>query len=249
MGNRLSGKKAVVTAAAQGIGHATALAFHAEGASVIATDINTEKLAALRKASGGAIATQKLDVTKKAEIDALAAELGAVDILFNAAGFVHHGTILDCGEADWAFSMDLNLRGMYLMIRAFLPAMVTARKGASIINMSSAVSSLKAAPNRFVYATSKAGIIGLTKAIAIDFIGQRIRCNAICPGTIETPSLEDRITAQGGTAEARAAFVARQPLGRLGTAEEVAALAVYLASDESAFTTGATHVMDGGFTL
>jgi 2-keto-3-deoxy-L-fuconate dehydrogenase len=249
MGNRLSGKKAVVTAAAQGIGRATALAFHAEGASVIATDVNTGKLDGLRAASGGAIETQKLDVTKKAEIDTFAAERGAVDVLFNAAGFVHHGTILDCSEADWAFSMDLNLRGMYLMIRAFLPAMIKARKGASIINMSSAVSSLKAAPNRFVYATSKAGIIGLTKAVAIDFIGHRIRCNAICPGTIETPSLEDRIAAQGGTAEARAAFVARQPLGRLGTAEEVAALAVYLASDESAFTTGTTHVMDGGFTL
>jgi 2-keto-3-deoxy-L-fuconate dehydrogenase len=249
MGNRLHGKKAVVTAAAQGIGRAAALAFHAEGATVIATDINTAKLDTLRTAGGGAITTHRLDVTKKAEIDALAAEVGAIDILLNCAGYVHHGTILDCSEADWSFSMDVNLRSMYLTIRAFLPAMLAAGKGASIINMSSSVSSLKAAPNRFVYATSKAGIIGLTKAIAIDFITQRIRCNAICPGTIETPSLEDRIAAQGGDAEARRAFVARQPLGRFGTPEEIAALAVYLASDESGFTTGTTHVADGGFTL
>jgi len=246
---RLSGKKAVVSAAAQGIGRASALAFATEGASVVATDINLEKLAGLRDESGGKIAIRRLDVTKKAEVDALAAELGAIDVLLNCAGFVHHGTILDCTEADWAFSMDVNLHGMYLTIRAFLPAMLKAGKGASIINMSSSVSSLKAAPNRFVYATSKAGIIGLTKAVAIDFIGQRIRCNAICPGTVETPSLEDRISAQGGTAEARRAFVARQPLGRLGTAEEIASLALYLASDESGFTTGATHLIDGGFTL
>lgn len=249
MSNRLRGKKAVVTAAAQGIGRAAALAFAAEGATVIATDINLAKLGELQNSGGGAITTARLDATKKAEIDALAAAHGAVDVLFNGAGFVHHGTILDCSEADWSFSMDLNLRGMYFTIRAFLPAMIASRKGASIINMSSAVSSLKAAPNRFVYATSKAGIIGLTKAVAIDFIGQRIRCNAICPGTVETPSLEDRIAAQGNNAEARRAFVARQPLGRLGTAEEVAALAVYLASDKSAFTTGTTHVIDGGFTL
>jgi 2-keto-3-deoxy-L-fuconate dehydrogenase len=249
MGHRLDGKKAVVTAAAQGIGRAAALAFRAEGATVIATDINRAKLDELGASSGGAIATRRLDATKKAEIDALAAELGAIDVLFNCAGFVHHGTILDCGEADWAFSMDLNLRSMYLTIRAFLPAMLAAGKGASIINMSSSVSSLKAAPNRFVYATTKAGVIGLTKAVAMDFIGKGIRCNAICPGTIETPSLEERIAVQGGTAEARRAFVARQPLGRLGTAEEVAALAVYLASDESAFTTGAAHIIDGGFTL
>ena len=249
MSNRLRGKKAVVTAAAQGIGRAAALALAAEGAAVTATDIDVPKLGDLRAASSGAIATHHLDVTKKAEIDAFAAELGAVDVLFNCAGFVHHGTILDCTEADWSFTMDLNLRSAYFMIRAFLPAMLKAGKGASIINMSSSVSSLKAAPNRFVYATSKAGIIGLTKAVAIDFIGQGIRCNAICPGTVATPSLDQRIAAQGGTAEARQAFVARQPLGRLGTAEEIAALAVYLASDESAFTTGATHLIDGGFTL
>src|SRR5258707_14993686 len=169
MGNGLHGKKAVVTAAAQGIGRAAALAFRAEGATVIATDLNVSKLHELRAASDGAIATHRLDVTKKAEIDGLAAELGAIDILFNCAGFVHHGTILDCSEADWFFSMDVNLRSMYLTIRAFLPAMLASGRGASIINMSSSVSSLKAAPNRFVYATSKAGIIGLTKAIAIDF--------------------------------------------------------------------------------
>ena len=249
MGSRLRGKKAVITAAAQGIGRATALAFAAEGADVLATDINMAILEESRDASGGKIAVRRLDVTKKAEIDALAVELGAIDVLFNCAGFVHHGTILDCAEADWALSMDINLRSMYFTIRAFLPAMLAAGKGASIINMSSAVSSLKAAPNRFVYATSKAGIIGLTKAIAIDFIAQKIRCNAICPGTIASPSLEGRIAAQGNREEVRRAFVARQPLGRLGTPEEVAALAVYLASDEAAFTTGTTHVVDGGFTL
>ena len=249
MADRLKNKKAVITAAAHGIGRASALAFAAEGATVIATDIDMAALESLKAAGAGKIAIRRLDVTKKDEIGAFANEIGAVEVLLNCAGFVHHGTILDCGEADWDFTLELNLRGAYRMIRAFLPAILEAGKGASIINMSSSVSSLKAAPNRFVYATSKAGVIGLTKAVAIDFIAQGIRCNAICPGTIETPSLDQRIAAQGGTAEARQAFVARQPLGRLGTAEEVAALAVYLASDESAFTTGATHVIDGGFTL
>jgi 2-keto-3-deoxy-L-fuconate dehydrogenase len=246
MADRLKGKTAVVTAAGQGIGRACALAFAAEGAKVTATDIDAAKLGTLRHER---VATRRLDVTKKAEIDALAAELGAVDVLLNCAGFVHHGTILDCTEADWDFTFELNLRSAYRMIHAFLPAMLSGGKGASIINMSSSVSSLKAAPNRFVYATSKAGVIGLTKAVAIDFIGKGIRCNAICPGTVETPSLDERIVAQGGTAAARQAFVARQPLGRLGTAEEIAALAVYLASDESSFTTGAAHLIDGGFTL
>jgi 2-keto-3-deoxy-L-fuconate dehydrogenase len=250
MADRLKGKTAVVTAAAQGIGRACALAFASEGAKVIATDIDMAKLEALKaEAAAGRLSTRRLDVTKIAEIDAFAAEQGAVDVLLNCAGFVHHGTILDCAEADWDFTLELNLRSVYRVVRAFLPAMLTAGKGASIINMSSSVSSLKAAPNRFVYATSKAGIIGLTKAVAVDFIGQGIRCNAICPGTVETPSLEQRIVAQGGTAAARQAFVARQPLGRLGTPEEIAALAVYLASDESGFTTGATHLIDGGFTL
>jgi 2-keto-3-deoxy-L-fuconate dehydrogenase len=249
MADRLKGKTAVITAAAQGIGRACALAFAIEGAKVVATDIDTAKLETLKAEGAGRISPRRLDATKKVEIDALAAELGAVDVLLNCAGFVHHGTILDCAEADWDFTLDLNLRSAYRTIRAFLPAMLAAGKGASIINMSSSVSSLKAAPNRFVYATSKAAIIGLTKAVAVDFIAKGIRCNAICPGTVETPSLEQRIAAQGGTAAARQAFVARQPLGRLGTPEEIAALAVYLASDESGFTTGATHLIDGGFTL
>ncbi|HWE72177.1 MAG TPA: SDR family oxidoreductase [Stellaceae bacterium] len=249
MADRLKNKTAVITAAAQGIGRACAVAFAAEGAKVIATDIDTGKLDSLKAEGGSKIATRRLDVTNKSDIDAFAEEIGAVEVLINCAGFVHHGTILDCSESDWDFTLELNLRGSYRMIRALLPAMLKAGKGASIINMSSSVSSLKAAPNRFVYTTSKAGVIGLTKAVAIDFIGQGIRCNAICPGTVATPSLDDRIAAQGGTAEARRAFVARQPLGRLGTAEEIAALAVYLASDESSFTTGATHLIDGGFTL
>ena len=249
MADRLKNKKAVVTAAAQGIGRASALAFAAEGATVIATDIDMGALESLKAEGAGKIAIRHLDVTKKDEIDAFAEQTGAIEVLLNCAGFVHHGTILDCGEGDWDFTLELNLRGAYRMIRAFLPAMLKAGKGASIINMSSSVSSLKAAPNRFVYATSKAGVIGLTKAVAIDFIAKGIRCNAICPGTVATPSLDERIAAQGGTAAARQAFVARQPLGRLGTAQEVAALAVYLASDESSFTTGTTHVIDGGFTL
>ena len=249
MADRLKNKTAVITAAAQGIGRACAVAFAAEGAKVIATDIDTGKLESLKAQGAGKIAIRRLDVTKKDDIDAFAAETGAVEVLLNCAGVVHHGTILDCSETDWDFTLELNLRSAYRMIRAFLPAMLKSGKGASIVNMSSSVSSLKAAPNRFVYATSKAGLIGLTKAVAIDFIGKGIRCNAICPGTVATPSLDDRIAAQGGTSEARQAFVARQPLGRLGTAEEIAALAVYLASDESSFTTGATHLIDGGFTL
>lgn len=246
---RLAGKTALVTAAAAGIGRATALAFAAEGATVVATDIAAAKLHEVREAGGDRVSVHPLDVTDKSAVDTLASELGAVDVLFNAAGFVHHGTILDCHDEDWAFSMNVNVRGAYLMIRAFLPAMLERGSGASIINVSSSVSSLKGAPNRFAYGTSKAALIGLTKSVAIDFIGQKIRCNAICPGTIETPSLEQRIAARGDVEEARRAFIARQPLGRLGTAQEVAALAVYLASDESAFTTGTTHVIDGGFTL
>jgi 2-keto-3-deoxy-L-fuconate dehydrogenase len=249
MGERLRGKKAVVTAAAQGIGRASALAFAAEGAEVVATDVNAAKLEELKADAKGKLQTRRLDVTDAQAIAALARELGAVDVLFNCAGFVHHGTILDCAEKDWEFTLDLNLRSMYRMIRALLPAMLECSKGASIVNMSSAVSSVKGAPNRFVYGVSKAAVIGLTKSIAIDFIKQGIRCNAICPGTIATPSLEERIAAQGGTPEARQAFVARQPVGRLGTPEEIAALAIYLASDESRFTTGAIHIVDGGWTI
>jgi 2-keto-3-deoxy-L-fuconate dehydrogenase len=251
MTGRLAGKRAFITAAGQGIGRATALAFAAEGASVLATDIAEAKLAPLADAL---IATRQLDVTDEQAITRLADELGAIDVLFNCAGFVHHGTILDVTPVEWDASFVLNVRSMYLMIRAFLPKMVERGSGASIINMSSTVSSVKGVPNRCVYAATKAAVIGLTKSVAADFIVSGIRCNAICPGTIATPSLEDRIAAQGaqmvgGPDAARRAFVERQPLGRLGTPEEVAALAVYLASDESAFTTGVIHVIDGGFTL
>jgi 2-keto-3-deoxy-L-fuconate dehydrogenase len=244
MTDRLKGKKALVTAAGQGIGRATALAYATEGAAVVATDIDEGKLADLPDG----IERRRLDVTDGAAIAALARELGAVDVLFNCAGIVHHGTILDCTERDWDFTLDLNLKSMYRTIRAFLPAMLAQGSGA-IVNMASSVSSVKGAPNRFVYGVSKAGIIGLTKSIAIDFIRQGIRCNAICPGTVASPSLEDRIAAQGGTEAARRAFVDRQPMGRLGTPEEIAALALYLSSDESSFTTGSIHVVDGGFTL
>src|SRR5712675_2384432 len=251
MAGRLAGKRALVTAAAQGIGRATALAFAAEGASVLATDIAEDRLAPLADAL---IATRHLDVTDEGAIAALAEELGPLDVLFNCAGFVHHGTILDTRAVDWEGSFVLNVRSMYLTIRAFLPKMIERATGASIINMSSTVSSIKGVPNRCVYGATKAAVIGLTKSVAADFIVSGIRCNAICPGTIETPSLGDRITAQGaqivgGSEAARRAFVERQPLGRLGTPEEVAALAVYLASDESSFTTGTIHVIDGGFTL
>ena len=251
MAGRLAGKRALVTAAGQGIGRAAALAFAAEGASVLATDIAEGKLAPLAEAL---IATRRLDVTDETEIAALAAELGVVDVLFNCAGFVHHGTILEVSPVEWDTSFVLNIRSMYLMIRAFLPKMVERGTGASIINMSSTVSSVKGVPNRCVYAATKAAVIGLTKSIAADFIVSGIRCNAICPGTIETPSLGDRIAALGehmvgGTEAARRGFVERQPLGRLGQPEEVAALAVYLASDESSFTTGTIQVIDGGFTL
>ena len=248
---RLSGKTALVTAAAQGIGRASAIAFASEGARVIATDVNEAKLKELGNLPN--ISTRRLDVLDAKAVADFAAGIGAVDVLMNCAGFVHHGTILDCEEKDWDFSFDLNVRSMYRLTKALLPAMLAAGRGGSIINMSSAASSVKGAPNRFVYGTTKAAVIGLTKAIAADFIKDGIRCNAICPGTIQTPSLDDRVAAQasaaGGLDQARAAFVARQPLGRLGTAEEIAALAVYLASDESAFTTGTIHVIDGGWSL
>ncbi len=246
-GGRLAGKRALVTAAGQGIGRASVEAFAREGASVIATDINDEALAALAT-TVPAIATRHLDVTDGEAISALAAELGALDVLFNCAGYVHHGTILDCEPAEWDRSFDLNVRAMYLTIRAFLPAMLEAG-GGSIITMSSLASSVKGVVNRFAYGASKAAVIGLTKAIAADFVTRGIRCNAICPGTIDTPSLHDRMRAQGDYEAARAAFIARQPMGRLGTAEEIADLAVYLASDESAYCTGATQVIDGGWNI
>lgn len=246
MTQRLTNKTALVTAAGQGIGRATAEAFVREGARVIATDINQEQLGTLT-----GCATRRLDVTDTAAIAALAKEIGKVDVLFNCAGFVHHGTILDCDEKAWDFSFELNVRSMYRMMRTFLPGMAEQRSG-SIINMASVASSIKGAPNRFVYGATKAAVIGMTKAVAVDFVAKGIRCNAICPGTVESPSLRQRITDQARNsgqdrAAVEAAFVARQPLGRVGKADEIAALAVYLASDESAFTTGTTHVIDGGW--
>ena len=241
--SRLDGKTCLVTAAGQGIGRAAALAMAREGARVIATDINAGALAEL---AGHGIETRLLDVLDAGAIAAAAAEIGAPDVLFNCAGFVASGTILDCDEDQWTFSVNLNVTAMYRMIRAFLPAMIAAG-GASIINMSSVASSVIAAPNRFVYGTTKAAVIGMTKAVAADHVGQGIRCNAICPGTVESPSLEARLAAGGDYDAARAAFVARQPIGRIGKPEEIAALVVYLASDESAFTTGAIHVVDGGW--
>ena len=252
MSGRLAGKIAFLTAAGQGIGRATALAFADEGAVVWATDINDQLLAALSH-ERPSIRTRRLDVLKAQDIADCAAEVGAIDILFNCAGYVHHGTILDCSEKDWDLSFDINVKSMYRTCRAFLPGMLKAGKG-NIINMSSAASSIKAAPNRFVYATTKAAVIGLTKAIAADFIRSGIRCNAICPGTVHSPSLEQRIAAQGNQGnkdveKVRSEFVARQPMGRIGSPEEIAALAVYLASDESSYTTGQTHIIDGGFSL
>ena len=238
MSGRLAGKKALITAAAAGIGRATTLAFAAEGAEVIATDVDEKNLATL---TGKGIATRRLDVRDNAAVDALAQELGALDVLFNCAGFVHHGTVLTTSEQDWDFSFELNVKSMYRTIHAFLPAMLASGRGASIINVSSGASSVRGIPNRFVY--------GTTKAVAADFIKQGIRCNAIAPGTIQTPSLDDRIKAQGGTDAVRKAFIDRQPMGRLGTAEEIAHLVVYLASDESSFTTGGLHIVDGGFSL
>ena len=247
MSGRLAGKIALVTAAGQGIGRATAIAFADEGAVVWATDINEPLLAALTHDQAG-IRSQRLDVRDSQAIAAFAAEVGMIDVLFNCAGYVHHGNILDCAEKDWDFSFDLNVKSMYRTCRAFLPAMLKAGKG-SIVNVSSAVSSIKGVPNRFAYGTTKAAVIGLTKAIAADFIRSGIRCNAICPGTVQSPSLDQRIAAQGDVEKVRAEFVARQPMGRLGRPEEIAALAVYLASDESRFTTGQTHIIDGGFAL
>ncbi|WP_303983028.1 SDR family oxidoreductase [Dongia mobilis] len=245
MTNRLTGKIALVTAAAQGIGEATARAFAAEGATVIATDISAANLAKLDGVAN--IRTRVLDVTKVDAIAALAKEEARIDVLFNCAGFVHSGTILECEEKDWDFSFDLNVKSMFHLIRAVLPGMLERGKG-SIVNMASVASSLIAVPNRFVYGTSKAAVIGLTKAVAADFVTRGIRCNAICPGTVESPSLQDRMRAQGDYEKARAAFIARQPMGRLGTPQEIAAVAVFLASDESALMTGTALAVDGGWT-
>ncbi len=249
MAGRLAGKRCLVTAAAQGIGRATARAFAAEGAEVIATDKDLSKLGDL-KAPG--ITTRGLDVLDQAAIEAAVREAGQIDILFNCAGFVHQNTVLTATDAEWDFGFALNVRSMWKMVQAVLPGMLERKRG-TIVNMSSACSSIKGAPNRFLYGTTKAAVIGLTKSVATEYVTQGIRCNAICPGTVDTPSLGERISAdaaQAGSEEAaRAAFVARQAMGRLATAEEMAALAVYLASDESAFVTGQAIVIDGGWTL
>ena len=240
---RLNGKRALVTAAGQGIGRASALAMAREGAEVIATDVNA---AALAELAAVGLQTRLLDVRNPASIAEAVAAAGKLDVLFNCAGFVAAGTILDCDEDQWAFSLDLNMTAMYRMCRAFLPGML-AGGGGSIINMASVAGSVIAAPNRFVYGATKAGVIGLTKAIAADFITKGIRCNAICPGTVESPSLEQRLRDTGDYEAARKAFIARQPIGRIGKPEEIAALVVYLASDESSYTTGVAHVIDGGW--
>jgi 2-keto-3-deoxy-L-fuconate dehydrogenase len=247
MSGRLAGKIALVTAAGQGIGRATAVAFADEGATVLATDVNQTALKTLSDERPD-IRVRRLDVRESQDVDKVAAELEGLEVLFNCAGFVHQGSILDCAEKDWDFSFDLNVKSMYRTCRAFLPAMLRAGKG-NIINMSSVASSIRGVPNRFAYGSTKAAVIGLTKAIAADFVRQGIRCNAICPGTVHSPSLDQRMAAQGDAEKAYADFVARQPMGRLGRTEEVAALVVYLASDESAFTTGQTHIIDGGWTI
>ncbi|MBY0530976.1 MAG: SDR family oxidoreductase [Xanthobacteraceae bacterium] len=244
MSGRLKGKRAFVTAASAGIGHACAIAFAREGAHVFASDINESAFADLKKA--GVTEAFKLDVLSTEAVNEAAKRIGKADILLNAAGFVHHGTVLECSDKDWDFSFDLNVKSMHRTIKAFLPAML-AGGGGSIVNIASAAGVLKAAPNRYVYGATKAAVAALTRAVAADFIAKSIRCNCICPGTIETPSMLGRAAAQGP--EGMKNFVSRQPLGRLGTADEIASLAVYLASDESSFTTGGAHVADGGWTL
>ena len=246
MSGRLAGKKTLITAAAQGIGRASAEAFAAQGATVIATDINMDLLGELDAIAN--VTTAKLDVRDAGAIETMAAEVGAVDALFNCAGFVHHGTLLEARAEEWDFAFDLNVRAMVRVAGAFLPAMIDAGGGA-VINMASVASSIKGIVNRCVYGTSKAAVIGLTKSIAADYVGQGIRCNAICPGTVDTPSLQDRINAFDDPVQARADFIARQPMGRLGTAAEIAKLAVYLASDDAEYTTGQTFLIDGGITI
>jgi 2-keto-3-deoxy-L-fuconate dehydrogenase len=248
MASRLAGKTAFLTAAGQGIGRATALAFAREGARVFATDIDAAALDALARECG--CQTLRLDVTDAAAIAAAAKEVGAIQVLFNGAGVVHAGTVLEFTEADWDLAFNLNARSMAHTIRAFLPGML-AQGGGSIVNIASVAGSVKGVPNRFVYAASKAAVIGLTKAVAADFVSRGVRCNAICPGTVESPSLAQRIKTQARASgksedEVREMFVGRQPMGRLGTTEEIAALAVYLASDEAAFTTGSVMIADGG---
>jgi 2-keto-3-deoxy-L-fuconate dehydrogenase len=251
MAGRLQGKVAFCTASGAGIGRAVAIAYAREGARVIASDIDLGKLKGL--AEEGVAETHLIDVRNTKSVEDAAKRIGPVDILFNAAGFVHHGTVLECSDADWEFSFDLNVKSMHRTCKAFIPAMLERGHG-SIVNIASGAGSVRGIPNRYVYGATKAAVIGLSKAIAADFIRKGIRCNAICPGTIQSPSLDDRIAAQAKslgktTDEVRQMFIDRQPMGRLGTAEEVAAIAVYLASDESAFTTGQTFLVDGGFAL
>ena len=247
MTDRLKNKVALVTAAGQGIGKATAIAFHKEGAKVIATDINDKTLNDLNK-EYPEIQIKNLDSTNKDTIKDYISTLSKIDILFNAVGFVHHGTILDCDEKDWDFSSNVNVKSMYFMCKAILPMMVK-QNGGSIINVSSCASSLKGFPNRFVYGTTKGAVIGLTKAIAADFVKQNIRCNSIAPGTVFSPSWQDRVNQSPDPVQAKKDFIARQPMGRLGTAEEIAAVAVYLASDDATFTTGTTISVDGGISI
>ena len=245
---RLQNKNILLTAAAQGIGHASLIRFLEEGATVWATDINLKPLEALNY-SEQQLKVHKLDVCDPDSITKLIEKIGTIDVLFNCAGFVHSGTILECTEDDWDMAFEINVRSMYRLAKTIIQRMVS-NGGGVIINMASVASSVKGVPNRFVYGTSKAAVIGLTKAIAADFVSQGIRCNAICPGTVETPSLNERMVAQGGYLEqVRSAFVARQPMGRIGTPEEIANLAVYLASDESSYTTGAVFAIDGGMTI
>lgn len=246
MAGRLDGKVALVTAAGQGIGRGAALAFAREGATVWATDVNAKTLAEIDGRDG--IRTRPMDATDEQAIARVAAEVGDIDVLFNCAGFVHHGTILDCTPKDWDFSFNINVRSMYLVTRAFMPGMLKRGKG-SIINMASVASSLKGIPNRFVYGATKAAVIGLTKAIAADHVRQGIRCNAICPGTVDTPSLDGRINAFADPVQARKDFIARQPMGKLGSVDDIVGILIFLASDESLFATGNAYAIDGGMTI
>ena len=247
MSKRLEGKNAIVTAAGQGIGKSTAITFHNEGANVFATDINEKTLQSLKE-EFPKIDVFKLDSTNKEDVNNYCSHMNNIDILFNAVGFVHHGTILECEEEDWDFSFNTNIKSMYFMTKSILPKMVKQNKG-SIINISSIASSLRGLPNRFVYGTTKAAIIGFTKSIASDFIKNNIRCNAIAPGTVHTPSWEERVQSAKDPVQAKKDFIARQPMGRLGAPEEIASLAIYLASDESVFVTGITHAIDGGMSI
>ena len=247
MAGRLAGKTALITAAGQGIGHATAVAFHNEGAELWATDIEEAKLAGLATLEG--VTCRALDVRDAGAVAAAVDEIGAPDVLFNCAGRVPHGAILDCEPADWEETLNLNVTAMYRMIRAFLPAMLAAQGGGSIINMASVVSSVKAAPDRCAYGASKAAVIGLTKSVALDYAAQGIRCNAVCPGAVDTPSLEERFNVRPDPAAAREAFLARHPVGRMASPSEIAALCAYLGSDESAFVTGQALVIDGAWGL